>query len=425
MPTLQPRPFFSAPPTADGAEAFLLIVVDGPSAGAEVAVPAERPLTVGRMTGNGLVVRDDSLSRRHFQLLYEEGELRIEDLGSSYGTFLNEERLSPGVPRSIRPEDAVRAGQSRFALHAAAAAPAARPAPRSAPAAPGGPPTSAPSPGRQPGSASGAESDSDAAASTQPSPDGANDDVDVPTGPDGYRDESVSEISARAGLEAGFARPGDGPAAVLEQLAELDPEEGLKFLAAALPPRTAVRWAADCVKSVANPTGDAGPRDEAALAAALAWADDPTEENRRACEAAAEALKHQTAAAWCATAAFFSHGSLGPPHTAVVLAPPNLSAVAVNAAVTLAAVADPAAAADRRRAFLERRGGVLAGDSSPAPRSSGSAASSPPKAPPAKSPAAAGGGANPPKPPRRPGAAAQPAGAPTPPRPPAPPKPPS
>ncbi len=415
MPTPPPRPSSSAGPAADAAVEFLFAAVAGPATGAEVGVPAGRPLTVGRMAGNGMVVeRDDSLSRRHFQLLYEGGELYIEDLGSSYGTFLNEERLPPGQPRPLHPEVVVRAGESQFVLHPA---PAARAVVRPIPRAPTHGSPAAPVPPIRPSSRSGAdaETDSHVGMETEPPTGDADGALDVPIGPLGFRDESVSQTCARAGLESGFARVGDGPETVLAQLAELDPEEALRFLAAALPPRAAVRWATECVNSVISPSGDAvGQKDADALAAAAAWADDPSEANRRVCEAAAEALGHQTAAAWCAMAAFCSHGSLGPPATAVVPAPPTLATTAVHAAVTLAAVADPAAADQRRLAFLERR---PAADAPPS-------ASGGPDAP-GPSGAAPGGGRRRPEPPRRPGGVPASPGSPAPPKPPPPPKPPA
>lgn len=50
--------------------------------------------TVGRDSGNDVVIADYEVSRRHARLLYKEDHYFIEDLGSTNGTFVNGFRLS-------------------------------------------------------------------------------------------------------------------------------------------------------------------------------------------------------------------------------------------------------------------------------------------------------------------------------------------
>lgn len=51
------------------------------------------PFLIGRTAGNHLVLRDTRISRRHARIVSEEGGWVIEDLESSYGVFVNGERV--------------------------------------------------------------------------------------------------------------------------------------------------------------------------------------------------------------------------------------------------------------------------------------------------------------------------------------------
>lgn len=48
-------------------------------------------LTVGRSSVNGIVIQDDSVSRQHARIITRDNTVAIEDLGSSNGTFVQEE----------------------------------------------------------------------------------------------------------------------------------------------------------------------------------------------------------------------------------------------------------------------------------------------------------------------------------------------
>jgi hypothetical protein len=54
---------------------------------------------------------DPAISRRHCFLTKEDGVLRVEDIGSSNGTFVNGERVQEA---EVRPGDALRVGTTRF-----------------------------------------------------------------------------------------------------------------------------------------------------------------------------------------------------------------------------------------------------------------------------------------------------------------------
>jgi len=69
-------------------------------------------LTVGR---EGHVrVPDEFLSRKHFEVAPDaEGVIRVRDLGSRNGTFLN---TLPATNTKVQPGDEIRAGVNRFKI---------------------------------------------------------------------------------------------------------------------------------------------------------------------------------------------------------------------------------------------------------------------------------------------------------------------
>jgi pSer/pThr/pTyr-binding forkhead associated (FHA) protein len=89
----------------------VLICVEGPLAGQEFEIP-HGGLVVGR---EGHVrVPDEFLSRRHFEVARdEEGVVRVRDLGSRNGTFLN---TLPARNTKIHAGDEIRAGVNRFKI---------------------------------------------------------------------------------------------------------------------------------------------------------------------------------------------------------------------------------------------------------------------------------------------------------------------
>ncbi len=59
----------------------------------------DESIRFGRDPGCDVVIPDLTVSRRHARLFWDEGELALEDLGSSGGTFLNGERIQRANPR--------------------------------------------------------------------------------------------------------------------------------------------------------------------------------------------------------------------------------------------------------------------------------------------------------------------------------------
>jgi len=79
--------------------------------GAAREIPLDLPsLIVGRADGNGIVIDDLSISRRHARIVIESGRLLIEDLGSAAGTFVGGHRIEPGSPNLVEGDQPIRFG---------------------------------------------------------------------------------------------------------------------------------------------------------------------------------------------------------------------------------------------------------------------------------------------------------------------------
>jgi transcriptional regulator with PAS, ATPase and Fis domain len=89
-----------------------LVVVDGPSRGATVAV-SEGIARVGTASGNDLRLNDATVSRVHCELRVRSGSVLVRDCGSTNGTYVEGVRLREG---EVRPGALVRVGSSAFRI---------------------------------------------------------------------------------------------------------------------------------------------------------------------------------------------------------------------------------------------------------------------------------------------------------------------
>src|SRR5205814_8415623 len=96
---------------AGEAKRTVLVCLEGPLNGQEFEVPATG-LVVGR---EGHVrVPDEFLSRRHFEVGPDpDGTVRVRDLGSRNGTYLN---TLPAQNTKVQSGDEIRAGVNRFRI---------------------------------------------------------------------------------------------------------------------------------------------------------------------------------------------------------------------------------------------------------------------------------------------------------------------
>lgn len=96
---------------------LLLEIVEGDGAGKQV--PLDAPVDIGRDPGIQLALNDEQASRRHARVSPQQGgAATVEDLGSTNGTFVNEQPISG--PRNLNPGDRVRVGLTVLELRSQA-----------------------------------------------------------------------------------------------------------------------------------------------------------------------------------------------------------------------------------------------------------------------------------------------------------------
>ena len=118
---------------------FQLTMKVGPTPGN--VIPLLKPeLFIGRELANDIVISDADVSRRHARLSRQGDTYLLEDLASTNGTYVNEQRLA--APQILQPTDQIRLGETILLIfdvtvieaQPEAALPASQPAPIPAPA---------------------------------------------------------------------------------------------------------------------------------------------------------------------------------------------------------------------------------------------------------------------------------------------------
>ncbi|MHB8434881.1 MAG: FHA domain-containing protein [Acidimicrobiales bacterium] len=100
-----------APLGSDQAVSLKLKVVDPPQRRGRVYELGEE-VTLGRSSGCAVPLEDDSFtSSVHARVFQRGGELWLEDLGSTNGTWLNEERVNDG-PMRLQRGDRMKVGST-------------------------------------------------------------------------------------------------------------------------------------------------------------------------------------------------------------------------------------------------------------------------------------------------------------------------
>jgi diguanylate cyclase (GGDEF)-like protein len=88
-----------------------IVQIHGPELGKKYTLQ-ETEFTIGRDEGNHIVVDLDNVSRRHARILRRQGRMFLEDLGSTNGTFLNDQEVLQETP--LRSGDLIKVGGSIF-----------------------------------------------------------------------------------------------------------------------------------------------------------------------------------------------------------------------------------------------------------------------------------------------------------------------
>lgn len=90
-----------------------LVVTEGPLRGTTLPLGASAVL-IGRAPSCTLVLDDDYSSSRHARVFPEGDQWLVEDMGSTNGTFLDDQKVTGPVP--VRPGAQIRIGQSVLEL---------------------------------------------------------------------------------------------------------------------------------------------------------------------------------------------------------------------------------------------------------------------------------------------------------------------
>jgi hypothetical protein len=90
-----------------------LVVTAGPLSGTKINL-GDQPILVGRADDSTLVLTDDFASSRHARLTNRGGQWYVEDLGSTNGTYLDQQRVQG--PLLVQPGQPIRIGQTALEL---------------------------------------------------------------------------------------------------------------------------------------------------------------------------------------------------------------------------------------------------------------------------------------------------------------------
>lgn len=87
-----------------------LFRISGPDVQQDEILVTRQGLRVGRSRENNLMLDHREMSRQHVRVIWREDGYYVEDLNSSNGSWLNEERLAPREPVLLHEGDAIRVG---------------------------------------------------------------------------------------------------------------------------------------------------------------------------------------------------------------------------------------------------------------------------------------------------------------------------
>ncbi|TMF44420.1 MAG: FHA domain-containing protein, partial [Chloroflexi bacterium] len=94
-----------------GRETIMSAVLKGPFGQVDLG---PTPLTIGRTPGNQLVLAEPKVSSHHAEIRPQGQDYAIVDLGSTNGTFVNDQRLASNVPSMLRTGDTIVIGDTRI-----------------------------------------------------------------------------------------------------------------------------------------------------------------------------------------------------------------------------------------------------------------------------------------------------------------------
>lgn len=86
-----------------------LIIIRGKPQGHRFFLTQDE-MTLGRDPGADIVLSDQSISRKHARVYKEDGKVKIVDLGSSNGSFVNDKKIEANEPVTLAKEDMLKLG---------------------------------------------------------------------------------------------------------------------------------------------------------------------------------------------------------------------------------------------------------------------------------------------------------------------------
>ena len=98
--TAAPRAGAAPDGKATTASVARIVITSGPKAGLELPLGNE-PLTIGRSSESGLVIRDDYTSSHHARLVLWGEQWMLQDLDSTNGSWHDGKRVSSPVPITV------------------------------------------------------------------------------------------------------------------------------------------------------------------------------------------------------------------------------------------------------------------------------------------------------------------------------------
>ncbi|MGZ3658271.1 MAG: GGDEF domain-containing protein, partial [Bdellovibrionota bacterium] len=89
----------------------VLILIRGTPQGKKYSLKGGKKFVMGRDKSAEIQLDDANISRQHATISFEDDKIYIEDLGSRNGTYLNDEKMSPGK-KELAKEDMIKLGST-------------------------------------------------------------------------------------------------------------------------------------------------------------------------------------------------------------------------------------------------------------------------------------------------------------------------
>ncbi|PWA38587.1 SMAD/FHA domain-containing protein [Artemisia annua] len=89
-----------------------LMIEKGPKEGESIEYKSTKLIKIGRVVrGNTFQIKESGISSNHISIHFDFNKWMLTDLDSSNGTFLNGEKLEPGVPTALNEGDCIKIGE--------------------------------------------------------------------------------------------------------------------------------------------------------------------------------------------------------------------------------------------------------------------------------------------------------------------------